>query len=91
MKLVTFFSGNGARRSGALIDDGHRIVDLQALHVALRKTESPTLVSVLAIAVLPFVSTIWLLVLVVLVVGLTTGPYDIAFFTLRRPGPERGI
>src|ERR1700736_1721276 len=50
MKLVTFVTHDGSRRSGVLIEDGRRIVDLQALHVALYNTEAPALASVLAIA-----------------------------------------
>jgi 2-keto-4-pentenoate hydratase/2-oxohepta-3-ene-1,7-dioic acid hydratase in catechol pathway len=50
MKLVTFVSGTGAARSGALIDSDQSIVDLQAAHVARWKESSPALASVLAIA-----------------------------------------
>ncbi len=50
MKLVTYVALNGDQRSGALIDDGRRIVDLQASHIARWSSESPLLASVLAIA-----------------------------------------
>jgi len=50
MKLVTFVSGGGAARSGALIERDQKVVDLQAVHVARWKQASPALTSVLAIA-----------------------------------------
>ena len=50
MKLVTFLSGDGATRSGVLIDHDQKVVDLQAAHVARWKQASPALASVLAIA-----------------------------------------
>jgi 2-keto-4-pentenoate hydratase/2-oxohepta-3-ene-1,7-dioic acid hydratase in catechol pathway len=50
MKLVTFVAAGGEPRSGALIEEGRRIVDLQASHVARWQKEVPSLRSVLAIA-----------------------------------------
>lgn len=50
MKLVTYVAPSGEQRSGALIDDNGRIVDLQASHLARWSSEAPALGSVLAIA-----------------------------------------
>ena len=50
MKLVTFVSGDGAARSGALVERGQKVVDLQATHVARWKAPFPAFASVLAIA-----------------------------------------
>ena len=50
MKLVTFVSVDGAARSGALIDDGNQIVDLQAAHMSRWNAPAKALDSVLAIA-----------------------------------------
>lgn len=50
MKLVTFEAAGGAPRAGALVDDGRRVVDLQAAHVAAFGAPSPVLASVLAMA-----------------------------------------
>jgi 2-keto-4-pentenoate hydratase/2-oxohepta-3-ene-1,7-dioic acid hydratase in catechol pathway len=50
MKLVTFITKNGERRSGALIDGGRNIADLQALHLARFGLQNATFSSVLAIA-----------------------------------------
>ena len=50
MKLVTFVLAGGAPRSGALIENDRKIVDLQAAHVERYKQPSPALTSVLAIA-----------------------------------------
>jgi 2-keto-4-pentenoate hydratase/2-oxohepta-3-ene-1,7-dioic acid hydratase in catechol pathway len=47
MKLVTFIAKNGERRSGALIDGGRNIADLQALHLARFGKESAIRSSVL--------------------------------------------
>jgi 2-keto-4-pentenoate hydratase/2-oxohepta-3-ene-1,7-dioic acid hydratase in catechol pathway len=49
MKLVTFRAARGALRAGALIDDGTRVLDLQAAHRARYSRLSPRLASVLAI------------------------------------------
>jgi 2-keto-4-pentenoate hydratase/2-oxohepta-3-ene-1,7-dioic acid hydratase in catechol pathway len=49
MKLVTFFGADGRRRSGALIEDGRRIVDLQATRQARYGAPEAALDSVLAI------------------------------------------
>ncbi len=50
MKLVTFVSVDGAARSGAPIDDGNQIVDLQAAHMSRWNAPAKALDSVLAIA-----------------------------------------
>lgn len=50
MKLVTFVSVDGAARSGALIDDGNQVVDLQAAHMSRWNAPAKALDSVLAIA-----------------------------------------
>ncbi|WP_315831754.1 fumarylacetoacetate hydrolase family protein [Bradyrhizobium prioriisuperbiae] len=50
MKLVTFVADQGEQRCGALIEDGSRIVDLQASHHTRWSSEAPALASVLAIA-----------------------------------------
>ena len=49
MKLVTFTSGRGAARAGALIGHGERIVDLQAAHRHRFGKAAKPLASVLAI------------------------------------------
>lgn len=48
MKLVTFLSASGHARSGALIDDGNSVLDLQAVHRRRYGSESPHLSTVLA-------------------------------------------
>ncbi len=50
MRLVTFRTGRGALRAGALIDDGTRVLDLQAAHRARYNRSSASLASVHAIA-----------------------------------------
>src|SRR4249919_3089708 len=50
MKLVTFRTARSGSRAGALIDDGTRVLDLQAAHRARYGRASPRLASVLAIA-----------------------------------------
>jgi 2-keto-4-pentenoate hydratase/2-oxohepta-3-ene-1,7-dioic acid hydratase in catechol pathway len=50
MKLVTFTVQSGPPRSGALIDNDKRVVDLQAAHEAKWKKPSAHLATVLAIA-----------------------------------------
>lgn len=50
MKLVTYLTPNGEPRCGVLIEDGLRIVDLQASHLGRLNSEAPALASVLAIA-----------------------------------------
>ena len=50
MKLVTFSARGEAPRSGALIDDGERVVDLQAAYLERWKQPAPHLISVLSIA-----------------------------------------
>jgi 2-keto-4-pentenoate hydratase/2-oxohepta-3-ene-1,7-dioic acid hydratase in catechol pathway len=49
MKLVTFQTGRGAARAGALIEEGQSVVDLQAGYRARHKKSSRHLASVLAI------------------------------------------
>ena len=49
MKLVTFRAGRIAPRAGALVDDGTRVLDLQAAHRARYRRSSRDLASVLAV------------------------------------------
>jgi hypothetical protein len=50
MRLVTFITKNGERRSGALIDGGRTIADLHALYLARFGLQNATFSSVLSIA-----------------------------------------
>lgn len=50
MKLVTFTAGNGTPRSGVLIDNDRRVVDLQTAHEAKWKKPAAEIATVLAIA-----------------------------------------
>src|SRR5262245_54592696 len=49
MRLVTFHAGGGRARAGALIDEGTRVLDLQAAHRARHGKSAPGLASVLAL------------------------------------------
>ncbi|MFJ3483184.1 fumarylacetoacetate hydrolase family protein [Pseudomonas sp. NPDC090202] len=47
MRLVTFTQGDGIERAGALIDNDHLVVDLQAAHRQVQGSENAALSSVL--------------------------------------------
>ncbi len=51
MRLVTFQSGRGAPRAGALIDAGQTVVDLQSAYRSRHQKSARQLASVLAIMV----------------------------------------